>query len=158
MEHKEKLTVEECRSNAFDFLGKSNLNLFLVDDYIEIDRENSVDFEQYELCRSIVFEALIKNDLFYLDANQPDNWFRYFEDEIYKMLTKNTDYKKDTVYFNMFLGGIVTQISNYILEKFSVDYMVAVGLASLLVYTIIKVGINAWCEKYRNDRGIDGNE
>lgn len=158
MEHREKLTVEECRSTAFDFLKKSNLNLFLVDDYIEIDQENSVDFEQYELCRSIVFESLIKNDLFYLDANQSDKWFKYFEDEIYKLFIKSDDYKKDTVYFDMVLGGIVTQISNLILEKFSVDYMVAVGLASLLVYTIIKVGINAWCEKYRNDRGINDNE
>ncbi len=158
MEHREKLTVEKCRSTTYDFLDRSNLNVFLVDDYKEIDQEDSGDFEQYELCRSIVFEALIKNNLFYLDANQSDRWFRYFEDEIYKLLTKSTKYKKDTVYFDMVLGGSVTQISDYILERFSVDHMIAVGLASLLVYTIIKVGINAWCEKYRNDRGINDNE
>ena len=73
-------------------------------------------------------------------------------------LQKAPNTKKDTVYFDMVLGGSVTQISDYILERFSVDHMIAVGLASLLVYTIIKVGINAWCEKYRNDRGINDNE
>ncbi|MBR3987834.1 MAG: hypothetical protein IKK10_00835 [Clostridia bacterium] len=150
------LTVTDCRKKAVDFLEKSNLNMFLINEYLENDSDDSVTFQQYYLCRNIVFDSIFKDGLYYQDANRSDNWFRRIEDQVYKLIKHDKNYKSDSIYVHMILGGIISELINFLTESFSIDASTACGVSYLLIYTVAKIGLNAWCQKYEEDRGHNG--
>ena len=150
-----ELTIAECRTQALHYLETSKLNMFLIDEYIENDNADTIGFEQYELCRSILFDSLYKERLFYQEANRSDNWFRRIEDQIYKLLTHDDKYASDPIYIHMILSGIVSGLINFLVDNFSIDAATAGGIAYFLVYTITKIGLNTWRQKYEDDRELN---
>jgi len=150
------LTVTDCRKEVINFLEKSNLNMFLINEYLENDNADSVTFQQYYLCRNIMFDSIFKDGLYYQDANRNDTWFRYIEDQVYKLITHDENYKSDSIYVHMILGGIISELIKFLTESFSVDAATACGISYLLIYTIAKIGVNAWCQKYEESRKNNG--
>ena len=47
------LTIAECRNEAIHFIEMNNLNIFLINEYLENDKSGTVNFRQYNLCRNI---------------------------------------------------------------------------------------------------------
>lgn len=152
------LTIEECRNHAINFLKKGNRNVFLINEYLENDNSNTVNFQQYSLCRNAIFDSIYKESLYYHDANRSGNWFHRIEDQVYKLIRSEENYKTDILYVHMILGGIVSELINYLTENFPIDAATAGGISYFLIYTITKIGINAWCQKYEEERNIRNGE
>ena len=152
------LTITECRNKAVHFLETNKLNVFLINEYLENDKSDNVNFRQYNLCRNIMFDTIYKQSLYYQDANRSDSWFRRIEDQVYKLITHNENYKEDTIYVHLVLGGLVSELTNFLTKNFSIDATTAVGISYIFIYTITKLGMNVWCQKYEEDRNIDNED
>lgn len=149
------MTIDDCKEIAYDYLNNSNLNLFLIEDY-KISDEGREE-EQYAFCQDIIFDALSEEPLNFQNKNRDHSWFTYLEDEIYKFLVKKDDYQSDNVFLGMALSGIVSHISTYLQTEFSISSSLALGLSSLLIYTIYRLGVNSWIEKYRHNHEAQKN-
>lgn len=152
------LTIAECRNEATHFLEKNNLNMFLINEYLKNDKSGTVNFRQYNLCRNIMFDSIYKESLYYQDANRSAHWFRCIEDQVYKLIKQDERYREDAVHVHMVLGGAVSGLTGFLMENFSIDAAAAVGISYFLIYTIARIGLRAWCQKYEEDRNIDNGD
>lgn len=148
------LNIQDCRNAAYEYLENASVNYFSKYEYFENDKNDQVGEKQYELLRNILFDALMQKDGHFQNANQSNKWFNYLEDEIYKFFSKDEKYAKDSVYLTMVLAGFSSELANYIISAFNISFNIAYGLASLTIYTIIKLGANSWCEKYKKDHNL----
>lgn len=146
-------SIQECRKNAYQYLNSCKVNIFLIQDFWESDKEEDYK-EMYQIARDLLFDTLLNNSNEYSSNMQDDSWFRSIEDELYKLFTKKGEYTNHVGYFELILGGAVSRLSENLYNTYSIDYSVSFGLASVLIYTIGKIGVNVWCVQYRKKRGL----
>lgn len=155
MDHDYSITIAELRQEALKYLAKNNFNVFLVDEYLDKDLEENMGLEQYDLCRNILFDSICKENLFFLSANQDVSWFQCIEDQLYQLLTCKRDYKTDNFYALMFWGGVASELTDFFTATFGINPTIAHGMAYLLCYTVLKLGIKAWCKRYEAKKKHD---
>lgn len=143
----EKELIKECSL----FLEKYNVNAFKLNEWHQVIENETfseniymdiVDYFAYDVLRQGNSFASSKNDL---------KLTYFLENELYHLLSSEKNRGKAEILTSSLISTVATSIAN----MYNMDVFIVTGITNLIVLSIVKIGVNAWCryfeEKYERE-------
>jgi len=143
----EKELITECTL----FLEKYNVNVFKLNEWHKvIENETFSEYIYMDIVDYFANDVLRQGNSF--ASSKSDLKLTYFlENELYHLLSSGKNRGKAEILTSSLISTVATSIAN----MYNMDVFIVTGITNLIVLSIVKMGVNAWCryfeEKYEKE-------
>lgn len=132
-----------CFDAGNAFLAERNLNSFKIDEWREVLLSENFNIVEYEKLLQYFAIGTFKSQDGFSSASLP-SFLASLEASIYSVLSDEANKGKA----NILMSSAISGFSGTIASTWGVDPFIVSGFLNLIILSIIKIGIDAWCKYY----------
>ncbi len=125
------------------FLTERNFNSFKINEWREILLSENFSIMEYEKLLQYFAVSAFKFQNGFSAASSP-KFLASLEEAIYDVLSDDTNRGKA----NILMSSAISGLSATIASSWNMDPFIVSGFMNLIILSIMKIGIDAWCKYY----------
>lgn len=126
-----------------EFLSKGKYNIFKVYEWEMVLESSQFDIVKYDELISYFGTSTFQEENGF-SAAEPSGFLQCLEKEIYNVLSN----KETTGKVDILLSSSISSLSTVVANHFQLDVFIVSGFLNLIILSILKVGVGAWCDYY----------
>ena len=135
---------EDIYKASLLFVTESRFNSFKVAEWNQLLDCKSFDIDSYNRVL-LYFSVNIFQAKMSLSSLEPPRFLKFLEKEVYNTLSDKENKGKTDILLSSAISGLSTLIAT----KFDLDPFVVGGFLNLIILSIYKIGVDAWCTYYK---------
>lgn len=126
-----------------EFLVKGGFNAFKVDEWKSAITADSFNISEYEKLLQYFSASAYKTQTGFSSA-EPPRFIASLEKEIYNVLSNDKNQGKA----NILMSAVISGLSTTVASTLNIDPFIVGGFSNLIILSVMKIGIGAWCDHY----------
>ena len=125
------------------FLTEGGFNAFKVEEWREVVESDSFNIVEYEQLLQYFSVSAFKTQTGF-SSIAPPRFLASLEKEIYKVLSDDKNKGKA----NLLTSAVISGLSATVASALNIDPFIVGGFSNLIILSVMRVGIGAWCGHY----------
>lgn len=143
-------TYETLYNTSFQFITENQLNAFKVLEWRKMLDEDAFDICSYDKL-ILYFSVNIFQTKLGLSSVDSPKFLKCLEKELYNTLSDKENRGKIDVLLSATISGLSTMVAS----QFNLDPFIVGGFLDLILLSIYKIGVDAWCKYYEEKNKLN---
>jgi len=130
-------------NQGYEFLTEGGFNAFKVEEWKEVVEADSFDIFEYEKLLQFFSVNAFKSTTGFSAVEAP-RFITSLEKELYKVLSEPQNQGKANILMSAAIGSLATVVAT----SLGLNVVITTGFLDLIILSVMKIGIGAWCGYY----------
>lgn len=134
---------KEIYHTSLQFVTQNQLNAFKILEWRKMLEGDTFDISNYNKLIQYVSVNIFQSKLGLSSVDSP-KFLKFLEKEVYNTLSSD-EYKGK---MGILLSSAISGLSTVVASEFNLDPFIVGGFLDLILLSICKIGVDAWCRYY----------